>query len=544
MVELNYLTEAQNNLILGEQNRQKAKNEPHPHPGFRICISPDRMEATLFVKDHSPEITIKDIKQALGAMGVEYGIYPDALLQCNLDMKNTEFPVARQDFSLELIKSRRAAYHFDTNPGRAETKKKGEPLAEQNFGGDTHLKKDLFGKDIQQTRGYDLSFRCASGSRLSNDRTKAFAGKTGVPALSIEKKIYVHPFITVLEDADLKYGPLENYANLNISGVLTGAYPVTAGEIQAREIRNAHIDAVGGVNSHIGITDSTISAQGDIHARYIHNCRIETFGNVYIENEIIDSHIFCSGKIDSGQCRVISSALYAKRGIDIAGAGSARTKACTLAAGTEHHILERARQIHLEIQNISQQVDALKQKQEEQNHYAKKTFQKMIELKIFHDRARNKKQKLGDEFKKKKNKLTREKSKNILTLVKNFEKRMAYSISSLKKLNATKKKYENERALVEKKINRLEPKIQKEILDLKTDLFLFFEWTRKQENLARIKINKNVFPGTVFKGVYSSLEVKKNLVNFTVFEQRDSENGFQMKIQKNYPLKGAENTLR
>jgi hypothetical protein len=532
MVELNYLTEEQNNLILDEQNRLKVKHKPHTHPGIRVSISPDRMEATLFIKDHSPKITIKEIKQALETTGVEYGIYPDALLQCNLDMKNTEFPVARQDFSLELIKSRRAVYHFDTGPGGAEVKKKGETLAEQNFGGDTHLKKDLFGKDIQQTRGYDLTFRCASGTRLSNDRKKAFAGKTGVPALSIEKKIYVHPFINVLEDADLKYGPLEKYAHLNISGVLTGAYPVTAGKLTAREIRNAHIDAIGEVNSHIGITDSTIYAQGDIHARYIHNCRIETFGNIYVENEIIDSQIFCSGKIDSSQCRVISSALYAKQGIDIAGAGSIRTTACSLAAGTEHHILERARRIHLEIKNISQQLDALKQKWNEQDHYAKKTFQKMIELKIFHDRARNKKQKLGDEFEKKKNKFTKEKSKNILTLVKNFEKRMAYSISSLKKLNTTKKKYENERALLEKKINRLEPKIQKEITELKIDLFMFFEWTRKQQNLAQIKINKNVFPGTVFKGVYSSLEVKKSLGNFTAFEQGDSKNGFQMKVRK------------
>ena len=95
--------------------------------------------------------------------------------------------------------------------------------------------------------------------------------------------------------------------------MLTGAYQVNAGTIDAREIRGARIDAVGDIKSQVGITDSVISAQGDIYARYVHNSRIETFGNIYIENEIIDSQIFCSGRIDSNKCRAITSTLYGKK---------------------------------------------------------------------------------------------------------------------------------------------------------------------------------------------------------------------------------------
>ena len=532
MVKLNYLTEEQKNLVLKEQERLEGNDKTTADSAIRVSISEDQMEAVVKINKNVETIGLQDIKQALEAQGIRYGIYPDAILQCNLDMKNTEFIAAKQDFSMELIKARKAIYHFDTDKIDTEIKAKGETVAEQRLGGDTYLKKNLFGKNIEQSRGYDLTFRCTSGTRLSKDNTKAFAGKTGCPSISIERKLYTHPAINVLEDADLKYGPLENYANLNISGVLTGAYPILAGQINAREIRGAHINAIGCIRSQIGITDAVISAQGDIHARYLHNCRIETFGNIYIENEIIDSQVFCSGKIDSGQCRVIASTLYGKKGIELAGAGTSKTKACILGAGTEHHILEKARLINLEVKKVSRQLDELKEKKDEQDHYIKKTFQKMIELKIFHDRARNKKEKLTNEFKKKKDSYKKEKLKNIVVLINNFEKRMTSSVSSLKGLNKTKKKYEKEKELLEKKINGLEPKIKRQISEFQTDLFAFFEWARKQENIPQIKINKKAFPGTILKGIYSSLEIEKDLNHFSVFEKQNSKTNFQMKVQK------------
>jgi len=532
MVELNYLTENQKNLILKEQERIEKIDEIAPEPVIRVRISPDQMEALIQIKKKKKSIHLQDVKQALESSGIRYGVYPDAILQCNLDMENTEFIAAKQDFSLELIKAKRAFYHFDTSRIDTEIKKKGATLVEQRIGGDTYLKKDLFGNNIEQTKGHDFTFKCASGTRLSKDNTKAFAGKTGFPSLSIERKLYIHPAINVLENADLKYGPLEMYANINISGVLTGAYPVTAGEIIAREIRGAHIEAIGSVRSKIGITDSIISAQGDIHARYLHNCKIETFGNVYIKNEIIDSKVFCSGKIDSAQCRVVSSTLYGKNGIELAGVGNSKTKGCVLGAGTEHHILEKTRQINIEIKNISQQLDELKEKRDTQGHFAKKTFQKMIELKIFHDRAKDKKRKLSYEFKKRKESLKKEKLINIVTLINNFEKRIESSIFSLKELNVLKKKYEKEKEKFERKRKKLEPKIKRKISELKKDLFSFFEWTRKQKNSSQIKISGKVFQGTLIKGIFSSREIKKNLSQLSAFEKENSNAEFKMVLKK------------
>ncbi|WP_300457969.1 FapA family protein [Desulfobacula sp.] len=531
MIEFKYLTTDQKNRVIKEQDRIEKNGGGLTIPGVHVRICKDQMVATIHISKDLADVRLADIKQALDSMGIQYGIYPDAVLQCNLDLGNDSFVAANQGFSLENLEHATPVYHFDSDKKEVKVKK-GAPLAEVHFGGDAYFGKDLFGNRVEHLNGKTLRFRCASGARLSRDDTKALADKTGIPSLSIERKLYVHSLINILEDADLKYGPIESYANLTVSGVLTGAYPVTAGQINAREIRGASIDALGCVRSHIGITDAVIRTQGDVHARYLHHCRIEAFGNVYIENEIIDCQILCSGKIDSGHCRVISSILYAKKGIELAGAGSNRTKACILGAGSEHHLLEKVRQIDFEIKKITQPLDELQEKRDEKDRYAKKLFRKMIELKIFHDRAKNKKQKLANEFKSRKKAFTKKELKNLVALISNFDNKMTSSISSLKILNEKKKECEREKKIIKIKIETLSPKINTAVSGLQMDKFLFVEWTRQQENIPQIKINHKLFPGTILKGIFSSLKIEKDVNNFLAVERHPSTADGQMVIQK------------
>jgi hypothetical protein len=532
MVDLNQITPEQKNLVLMEQSRLDEQKELEVSSGIHISISPDKMEAQIIIKESRKEIGLQDIKTALSKKGICLGIYPDALLQCHLDQKSKSFIAARQDCSIELIKDRKAVYHFNVNTIDPEQKEKGATLAEQVFGSDVHVKKDVFGNNIEQLGRYDFTFRCGPGTRFSKDKTKAFAGKTGFPSLSIERKLYVHPSISVLEDADLKYGPLERYANLNVLGVLTGAYPVTAGNVDAREIRGANIKSIGNVASKIGITEAMINAQGDVHARYIHNSIVYAFGNVIVENEIIDSRIYCSGQIKSPGCKVISSDLFGKKGVELAGAGNDRTRPCVIGAGTEHHILEMEKLIQAQIQAIRAELDGLIEKRDEQAYFENKTFQKMVELKLFHDRAKKKKEILTKEFHQKKDSLKKSKIKNIARLLNNFKNRMAASVSSLKELNLLKKKYEKKKNSFQKKIDSLEPKIEKEISSLKIDLISFFEWTKKQRGVAEIKISGDVFSDTQFQGVYSRIEISEMKKNVCISEKRNEKNVFDLYIQK------------
>jgi len=58
---------------------------------------------------------------------------------------------------------------------------------------------------------------------------------------------------------------------------------------------------------------------------------------------------------------------------------------------------------------------------------------------------------------------------------------MDEALASLKDLNEIKKKHDNASALLEQKIKRAAPKIEKEISELKIDILAFFEWARKHE---------------------------------------------------------------
>ena len=536
MVSMAFITEEQKNIILVDQNRSLsgATDSEVKEPDIQVIISPDKMMAEIKIdKKHGSETTLPDIKNLLKHHGITNGIYSDALLQSQLNQRNLNFPAARSDFSSKLITAKKFIFHLETNLTERGEKRKGETLVEQDLSPTTLVVKDIFGERIDQDCSQKTVIRCGTGTRLSQDGASFLAGKTGVASLSIEGKLFVHPIIHVLEDADLRYGPLEPYANLSIAGVLTGAYPITAGTIKAREIRGARIESIGTIRVDVGITDTIIRSQGDIHARYLHNCQIETFGNIYIKNEIFDSKITCSGKVDSPECRIISSHLFAKKGVNLAGAGSEKTSPCTISSGGEHHLLEIGRSIYQEIDRLSSKLETLKEKKEEQKQVSKKIFQKMIELKIFHDRAKKKKKLLALEFKKNKDTFSKSKLNNIAKLISNFEKRIERSVASLKGMNKTKKTHDQATVKFEDKINSLLPKTKAGISELEEKLFLFFEWARYQENVSQINISGKAYPGTICSGIFSSLKTESSMENFSLVEMCDSDMIYKLETLKN-----------
>ena len=170
---------------------------------------------------------------------------------------------------------------------------------------------------------------------------------------------------------------------------------------------------------------------------------------------------------------------------------------------------------------------------EKQEHLFQKIFQKMIELKIFHDRAKKKKELLEKEFKRKRDQIKKEKLKNTIQLLSNFEIRMEKSIASLKELNATKKIHLEKKNRIKSKIDSLTPKIKKQTLALEQNLFLFFDWTRYQKNIPKIEINGKAFQGTIFNGIFSSFEIESDQENFSVLEISDQKNNFKMELLKN-----------
>ncbi|HKJ97820.1 MAG TPA: FapA family protein [Desulfotignum sp.] len=520
MVDMGMLTQRDKHLILAELHRSQQNDQAIVSANIQVYTSPDKTEAGFIIAKEDLDFTsLETLTHTLAAAGITHGIYPDAILQAHLERKDQKFPAAKTDFSTTLMRHTQATCLLDTDETVPGQKRKGEILMTQTPGPDTYLKTDVFGKKRQKRQGTDFTFQCGGNTRSAQNGLGVVAAKTGVPGLSLERKLFIYPKIHVLEDADLRYGPLEAYADLSISGILFGAYPVTAGKIIATEIRDATIEAMGDITASIGITDTVIRSQGDIHARYLHNCRIETFGNIYVKNEIIDCVIRCSGKIDAGQCRVISSTIHAKKGIVLRGIGSQKTRSCIIAAGSEHHITALGMSVQQKIHRIKEKLTVLENQKKEQEQLEKKIFQKMVELKLFHDRAKYKKTILEKEWKKINTKAANE--KNISKLIKNFEHRMKKSIASLKELNAEKKQYQRKMHALENEINALRPQTEKHILSLQQTQFSFYEWARADKNIPKISISGKAFQGTQLRGIFSGVTLSTDMENFFAAESEE-----------------------
>ncbi|MCP4022561.1 MAG: hypothetical protein GY729_12030, partial [Desulfobacteraceae bacterium] len=120
-------------------------------------------------------------------------------------------------------------------------------------------------------------------------------------------------------------------------------------------------------------------------------------------------------------------------------------------------------------------------------------------------------------------------------LLKDFEKRMRTSASSLKKLNKKKSDFELEIERFERRILHLSKTIQKKVDELLIDQFIFFEWARQQANIPKIQISQHAVQGTIFKGIFSSHTLGKKSKNFITFEKKisDEKNKYQMMMKKN-----------
>ncbi len=533
LVSMEVITTAQKNIILEAQGRQIEKNlEEDVIPAVQVFPTEDGMAAWLeLTPKKDSNISIADIKSRLAKEGIIEGIYSDILLRCWLEDHHTRFPVARQDFSEILKDARRLESLFHINLSETGEKRNGDLLVRQAPEWHRIKRVNIYGKETMIESPLDFTINCGAGTRLSKDKASIVAAKTGVPRLSALRSLFIHPIINVLEDVDQRYGEVEAYANLVVSGTITGAYPVTAGDIRAREIRGGVIEAIGGVKTSVGMTDATIKAQGDVHARYLHNCRIETYGNVYVENEIFDSNIRCSGKLDSPACRIINSNIYAKQGVCILGAGSEKTRPCKIIAGGEQHIVAVANALNLEMQSVSRQLEDIKNEYDGQKSAAAKLFQKMAALKNFHDRAKEKKKGLAKAFKKNKERPKKSQTQNVLVLISQFDKRMEKAIVTLKELNKNKKSYDATALALKKQIKRLEPKIEKKKLGLAQQLFAALELSRSGENNPEIEIKGKAWKGTVVGGAYSYHTLDQNQKGVCATEISGRDGSYTINIQ-------------
>ncbi len=545
LVKKKVISHDQKDIVLAEQKKllKSKKNENRFFSELLIAVSDDNMEAYAIIDksgNNKPVIPLAKLKKKLEQKKIKQGILSDSLIQCYIDNNYTMFPIAMGTCPVEYG-SQAVDYFFDINNLNTDQVKKGESLAEQKISGKGFFAKDVFGNSIERDNLENKTenlIRCGYGTRLSKDGKKAFAGKTGMPLLSVHNKLFIHPVVNILEDADLRYGKIEKYANLNISGTLTDAFPVIAGNLKAKEIRGTKLDVFGNINVDLGITGATIRCQGSIKAKYIKNSTIEAFGDVFVHHEIIDSKIIISGKVQAPLARVISSSISAKNSITIGALGSRVTEPCELSAGRDDHILLEFERIDMEIKHIRTDLDDLRKQREKNIIQAERLFKKMIQLKRFHDNIDKKKKKLENDIAliKEKN-LVKEDQRTIKKtqiLLNKLKNKTQISITSLKAINNEKKRIDLLVKRIEKRIEKIEPEINKRVGELEIDRSMVFSWVSDKPYKSEINIKSRVSESTIFKGIFSKKVLKKDFKKIIVKEIKipGKDNQYSLKLYK------------
>lgn len=558
LVESQIITTKQKDLILKEQNQfskqngaasykesqsledtEQGRGETHEDQfEISIRISSDHMSAWMErPRESEIPISLSQVKEAVMNYGIVNGIYPDPFIQSFLDAGIKKFPIAQVDCFNLLKQQSNFCLYIKDDKGCPTPKKRGEVLAEQNVAAVKIKIENLYGEFVSGTAENTFIIECGENTRRSKDNLKILAVKSGRPMLSASRKMVVHPVVNILEDADYRYGPIEPYADLSVSGTIFGAYPITAGNIDAEEIRDADIEATGDIHIRVGISDAIIRTQGDVHARYLHNCRLETFGNVYIQNEIIDSQIRCGGKLEGLKCRVISSKIYAKGGILLSGVGSDRSVPSSIIAGGEHHAVGIARPLLDRMNAVLRKLEDLKEEKCEQQSQAEKIFNKMVELKAFHDKAQKKKDVLLRELNKKKEKMHKKVLENIQNIIITCDKRMNSVLITLKGMNVSKKEHDDCVEALENKISSISEQTEKEIFSLERTLFAYMEKSRESNGVPIIEIKGLAHAGTRLGGIYQVLTLEEDKKGFKVEEVQHQ--GVSSELQVTSPLPTA-----
>lgn len=518
MVAEGFLTPGQRNLILADQKRLDRPDDQteavNPLENtIKITLSPDAMEAWAEIPEPGTSpATLAMLKAAMETKGVRHGILRNEILQCCLDKGLTRFILAKGDLPV-VPGQTRVKYLFNVDAKKAIRVERGDPLAELERIEQAVPGVDVLGNTLKKALSHRTApsvFNCGKGARTARDQTRVFAADSGTPFVSLLGRLHVFPPVNVLDDADMKFGAIEPYAALSVSGILTGAYPVKAGTVKTREIRDTRLESLGDISVSIGITNAVIKTQGSVRARYIHNSTIEAFGDVIVDHEILDSTLTISGRCLALKSRIIASTVSAKGGVAALGVGSDVTEPCRISVAKEEHLILALERITKDIVLTGKELHNLEKNIGEMEKSIDRIFKKMVHLKRLHDAAKAEKSRhqTGPQ----------DQSPKTAVLIAALDKKLASAINALKNLNHRKKTMAQ--ALEKLKQNEavVRKKTASRIQALERERFQLLEWNRQSRGLAQIIVNGPMAQGTRLSGPFSSTIVSQTCSRATFKE--------------------------
>lgn len=281
----------------------------------RITISGDSMSATMVLykpEATDPSITVDEVKQALAAEGVVYGIDEAEITRGVTDgVFVTPIKIAGGDLPQQGI-SARFEYHFDTT--NQKTPKEDEDgridYKDINFIQNTHEGdvlvtktpptrgtpgRNVFGKEIQGPMGRDVPFKRGLNTKITEDGSQLIATASG--AIVFQKgKVSVNDVTVIRGDVDFNVGNIDCAGSVKVTGnVKTGFTIKVDGNLEVEgNVEDSTIEVAGNIyikGGFFGEGKGILKAENDIVVKYAEGENLEAGGTITVGGEIINCKV-------------------------------------------------------------------------------------------------------------------------------------------------------------------------------------------------------------------------------------------------------------
>lgn len=352
----------------------------------RITISGDSMSATMVL--YKPEqtdqpLTVDEVKEALAAEGVVYGIDEKEIARgVNDQVYVTPIKIAGGDLPQPGI-SAHFEYHFDTTNERTPKEDQDGRIdyKDINFIQNTHEGevlvtkippshgtpgRNVFGKEIQGPMGRDVPFKRGANTKISEDGMTLVATASG--AIVFQKgKVSVNDVTVIRGDVDFNVGNIDCAGSVKVTGNVKAGFTIKVdGNLEVEgNVEDATIEVAGNVyvkGGFFGEGKGILKAENDVVVKYVEGQRVEAGGNLTVGGEIINCTVSAGENVEvkGNRGKIIGGTIRAGKSVRASVFGSDAGTKTIVFAGYNPELAARYNETNKEIARLTEDAKRIK----------------------------------------------------------------------------------------------------------------------------------------------------------------------------------------
>jgi uncharacterized protein (DUF342 family) len=518
-----------------DNKSEKECLEQPPQKGLALIITKDGLVAYISVKGNklnSP--SLKDVHRLLANRNIVFGILDDKEIEKKLEealTENASFQIAA-GIPPEPGEPDQITYHFDTNPFRVGTvtedglmdwKERGEypyvekdtPLATLTPGKKSVPGKDIFGNALVADEVPRLHLFSGKGVGKSKDRLQLFAKVGGQPQLTGRGNVSVIQTLDIKGDIGVETGHVDFEGHIEVRGAVEKGYRVKGDSLRAKEILSEEVEIIGDVVAIRGVFGAKIRCQGRVKANHINKSTIIADGDVAVAKEIVECTIITNGKciIDGGT--ILSSEIYAKKGLKAKDVGSEASHPNKLMVGIDQIAKIKVAEFKDQINQNKNEIEILEKEIAVLNQESDRLNTELGQIAQVQDNYMVSRRKIADVVEKEQRDLTAQEQAAISALslkMEEIDKNVGTLMDRDEETQARVVTLRNQTVELDNNINALDEEIKQVELFAKRDM-----------GIPTAQISGKLYQGTEIVGPHDSLVIEKNLYNAFFKEQKSND---------------------